>query len=380
MPHLKDLAYFRSMKPVLQVTYAISAVLLFGCAKPITEHTFPSKNIIPSVSQHELKVSGSASPVKMLYMGCGHLIIEYNGEMIVTDPYFSIQPFSPKKIKISPQDFEKYKAVVAQHGVDPSKAKSVWLAHTHYDHMMDIPLLLEENVLSKKAVIYGNEFGDDILQHFITPTQYHAVLPIERYNPLGKSQSLHWFDSTSSIRVLPILSDHAPHARVLGMNIHLMKGKLRSDYFKKNFGTIEAKTKKSQWREGDVYSFLVDFVKAGQIEYRMFIQTSGSHYPLGLPPADLLKQRSVDVAVLCLASSNYAKGYPEKLLKDVDPKKAVFIHWEDFFIHSEFNNNKLVRLTNFRKLDKRLRKVQTRGTPILQNAVMPQPGTMITIE
>ena len=327
---------------------------------------------------HHLAINHQGSPIKKLYMGCGHLIIEYNGEMIITDPYFSIQPFSlTKKIKTNLVDYEKYKATLTQHSVDLTKAKSVWLAHTHYDHMMDIPLLLSQNKLTKKAIIYGNEFGDDILQNFVTPQQYYTILPKEMFIP-GKANSTHWFDSTASIRVLPIFSDHAPHMKILGMNIHLMQGKLKGNYFRDYLTTPEAKTNKNQWREGTVYSFLVDFVKANKIEYRIFIQTSASHYPLGSPPLSLPGNKPVDVAVLCLASSNTVKPYPTEILQQLNPKKVVFIHWEDFFISSTFNHYKLVRLTNFKKIDKRLRKSKLALDPA--NYVMPQPGTMITID
>ena len=125
-------------------------LLLMACAKPISR--FPSNQIIPRSPQHHLAINHQGSPIKMLYMGCGHLIIEYNGEMIITDPYFSIQPFSlTKKIKTNLTDFEKYKVTLAQHSVDLTKTKSVWLAHTHYDHMMDIPLLLSQNKLTNNS-------------------------------------------------------------------------------------------------------------------------------------------------------------------------------------------------------------------------------------
>lgn len=362
------------------LSFCLSAILLFtGCAKSVTDHNFPSKEIIPTTTQHHLAITGQGSPIKMLYMGCGHLIIEYNGEMIVTDPYFSIQSFSPtKKIKTNLPDFERYKATLSQHSVDLTKAKSIWLAHTHYDHMMDIPLLLKQNMLTKNVTMYGNEFGDDILQNFITPSQYYTLLPKEVYNPLGKNGTRHWVDSTSSIRILPIFSDHAPHTKILGVNVHLMKGKLKNNYFRDHFKTEEAKTNKNQWREGCVYSFLVDFVKAGKIEYRVFIQTSASHYPLGQPPKEVLAEKTIDVAVLCLASSNYVTPYPIEILKALTPKKVVFIHWEDFFERAEFNKTKLVRLTNFRKIDKRL--LKSGLTPNKEDYVMPQPGTMITID
>jgi hypothetical protein len=58
--------------------------------------------------------------------------------------------------------------------------------------------------------------------------------------------------------------------------------------------------------------------------------------------------------------------------------KYIFIHWEDFFRRGSFNNYKLVRLTNFRKIDKCLRKNQLTLNP--KDDVMPQPGTMVVVK
>lgn len=157
------------MRPIHLLLYLLIS-LLIGCAHSISR--FPSNHIIPDNHEHTLTISGSGSPIKMLYMGCGHLIIEYNEEIIMTDPYFSIQPFSPfKKIKTNAVDFEEYRATLAQHSVDLTKTKSIWLAHTHYDHMMDIPFLLQQNMLTQNVTLYGNEFGDNILQNFLIPAQ-----------------------------------------------------------------------------------------------------------------------------------------------------------------------------------------------------------------
>jgi hypothetical protein len=356
------------------------SILFTSCAKEITDKTFPSNKVIPNSKQVALSIPGKTSDLKMLYLGCGHLVIEYQQEIIVVDPFFSIQPFSLfKKIKSNTADFDTYRVALNEHQVDLSKTKSIWLAHTHYDHMMDIPMMAEKSLIPVQATIYGNEFGDDILQNFPKlKSQYKELLPNQVYDPLVPAGPIpDSIPASQHITIRPILSDHAPHWRVLGINIHLMKGKLKGEYFKKKFNAPESKTKKGQWSEGCVYSFLVDFIVNGKIDYRVFIQTSGSHFPLGLPPPEILEQRSVDVALVCLASANYVEPYPVEILKVLNPDKTIFIHWEDFFIRTAFGKNKLVRLTNFRKLDKLFKGAGFKLEP--ENYVMPRPGTLISI-
>ena len=354
----------------------VVSFLFAGCSRKVTSHAFPARDIIPVSPIHTLDLPGERGPLQILYLGCGHLVIEYAGETIVTDPFFSIQSFSPGgKIASHPDEFLRYKSLVSASGLEMKNAKSVLLAHTHYDHMMDLPMLMEDGMLPATTAIYGNSYGEEILKNFLSPSQYHS-LQLQPVHDREKSRGK-WVDSTSSIRVLPILSEHAPHMRIGPVKIHLMKGGLKSGYFEKTLKTASSRTKQKTWKEGSVYSFLVDFVRGDTIEYRIFIQTSASHFPVGLPAQELLDQRPVDVAVLCLASSNTVKPYPVDMLRALKPQKTVFIHWEDFFEQATFGNYRLVRFTNFRKINKRMAKERM---PLTQDKfVMPQPGTLITI-
>jgi hypothetical protein len=352
----------------------------FGCSKEISQRNFPAKEIIPSVNTHALKIYGDRSAVQVLYLGCGHLAIRYHEEIILIDPFFSTQGFTQTKIGSNPAAFEKYKSILRDHKMDLSRTQSVWLAHTHYDHMMDLPVMLKDNFLPKETVIYGNEYGDDILANFLTAHRYHTLLPNEIHDPERDTASGTWFESASSrIRVMPILSDHAPHYKIGPFPIHLMKGKLNSAYFAAHLQQEPDITKRSRWKEGTTYSFLVDFMEKDKVEFRMFIQTSGSHYPLGQPPAAVLKARGVDAVFLCVASANYVKPYPVEILDTLKPKKIIFIHWEDFFRKPlDFEGARFVRLTNFRKFNRRLKRngFNLNG----KDYVMPRPGTLLTIE
>lgn len=350
-----------------------------GCSKEISENNFPGYKIIPSLNTHQLTVYGDRNPVDVLYLGCGHLAVRYQQEVILIDPFFSTHGFLQKKVASKTNAFEKYQALLTSHGMDLSQTKSVWLAHTHYDHMMDVPLLLKKKILPENAVIYGNEFGNDILTNFVAPDQYHTLQPEEVYNPKTGKVKPKWIASSSAnIRVMPILSDHAPHYKFGPFPIHLMKGNLKPHYFPTHLKDEQDVTKRGRWKEGCTYSFLIDFMEKDAITFRLFVQTSGSHYPLGRPPADVVKARAVDVALLCVASANYVKPYPIDILDTLKPRKVVFIHWEDFFRKPlDFEGARLVRFTNFRKLHRRLKR--NGYEPNQKDYVMPRPGTLLTI-
>ncbi len=359
-------------------------LLTTACAKTIPEKGFP-RTIIPSVDQFTFHIQHSPDSIRVLYLGCGHLIICYRQENIVIDPFFSTHGFTKSKLFSDTIAFQKYENILHKQRVNLNDTKSVWIAHTHYDHMSDLPLLLEKKQINSTTPIYGNEYGASILQNFITPQQYHPLTKELTYNP-EQPNSVSFMNASPSISVLPIRSDHAPHYKIFGLQIHLMTGKLKANYFKQKFIHATDTTSRGQWKEGCTYSYLIDFKTNDHIDYRLFIQTSASHYPLGRPPLDVLRERPVDVAFLCAASSDYVKKkYPIHILRDLFPnhptKKAnvVWIHWEDFFGKPlAFEKARLVRMTNFKGLGKRLRKAGF--TPDSTHQVMPRPGTVVTIK
>jgi hypothetical protein len=369
---------------ISHIGWFICFVLLAGCAKKITERSLPFKNIGPASDRHVVQMTGASrtDSLQILYLGCGHLVMQFKDEIISIDPYFSIQPFTPgKKIKTNTVDYTKWLQAVGRHKMDLKKTKSIWLAHSHYDHMMDLPFMMEKNHFTDSLKIYGSEDGTRTFTNFKNVLSRYQVLAESQVFVPNAAATPTPIAAGKNIEVLPIRSDHAPHFKFLGITFHLMKGRVKRKYFEDHYDDVRDKTKKSQWREGATYSFLIDFKTGTRIDYRVFVQTSGSHFPLGKPPEGLLKQRPVDVALLCLASSNYAKPYPVEIMQYLNrfsSPKYMFIHWEDFFTRGSFDNYKLVRLTNFRKIARRLTKSTISLNPA--NDVMPQPGTMVVVK
>jgi hypothetical protein len=133
-----------------------------------------------------------------------------------------------------------------------------------------------------------------------------------------------WVSAGPRLRFMALLSEHAP------IIAHLK-------FFE---GTYSAPlqalpTRAFGWREGQTLAYLIDFLSAdGQaVDFRVHYQDAASTPPLGFPPAfaQPQDQRRVDLAILCMPGFDQVANYPEGIMKRLNPRNVVIIHWEDFF-------------------------------------------------
>jgi len=267
------------------------------------------------------------------YTGCGGLYILKDNQGIMFDPFFSNQKIGrigtsvlrdKKKLASNPEMIDAgITSIENATGKLSGNPTTIFTAHSHYDHLMDVPAVVSK--LNKVPTVYLNRSGFNtcynvldtnkvfILENFMT-TQEVMRPPITLQSQDG------------TINVYPILADHNPHFK----NISFFSGSKTEpiNYFTNAFG----KTKANDWLEGNTFSFLIDYLgRDGHIDFRIFIQSSSCNPPAGVPPTALLKDKSVDLAFLTPASFHFSPDYPCTLLQAVNPKEIVWIHWEDFF-------------------------------------------------
>jgi hypothetical protein len=111
------------------------------------------------------------------------------------------------------------------------------------------------------------------------------------------------------------------------MPVHAWRGSLAEDL-------DERPRTASDWAEGEVYAYLIDFLDApgGRPVFRVYFQDSGTHEPVGYVPPSLLDEKRVDVALLCVGGDfERLRRHPEGILENTRPRHAVLGHWEDFF-------------------------------------------------
>lgn len=331
----------------------------------------------------EIRVGEGGGKVDIQYLGCGGLYIRHEGIAIVTDPFFSNQRiFTLAKstlfggrVHSKPRyiNFAKQRVLDSLKITEPilqQETKAIFVSHGHYDHLMDVPYVFS-NWFNHQPDIYVNQSSFNTCVNAIKkPDKLHnaeAIMSVR--NQLGASVDFHTREG-SVVKVYPMRADHNPHA----LNIKFYSGAVMCPlpYFK----NPESKTHANDWLEGRTLSFLVDIEQRDSILFRMFIQSSSAHFPEGLPPVSLLQRRPVDLAVLGVASYHFSeKSYPCDYLEAMRAKKAVFIHWEDFFRNYK-RKPKTVLATDVPRFFKSILPACVTSKPEYS---MPAPGVVTTV-
>ncbi len=320
---------------------------------------------------------GAEKKISVQYLGCGGLYILKDGNGIMIDPFFSNQKLMRLVSSVLGKDHGRRKLFsdpkmittglnsMANSSGDLGNVKAILTAHSHYDHMMDVPAIFER--LSNQPIVFANQSGFNtcrnvidvnkmvVLENHMT-TQDFSRPPIELEISKGK------------IHIYPILAEHNPHFK----NIKFFSGSRMEpvSYFTDPYG----KTSGNDWLEGKTFSFLIDYIDVnGSVEFRIFVQSSSCNPPAGVPPPQLLKSKSVDIAFLGVASYHFSPDYPCSLLKTINPKEVAWIHWEDFY-RRYTKKPKIIRGTDVIKFFE-----IPCVSPYKPKALIPWPGTTFDI-
>jgi hypothetical protein len=282
--------------------------------------------------------------IKINYLGSGGYFIENSKDAILIDPFFSHQPILGLSFKKIATDSLAVTAGLSPIRDEIKKVDGVFVSHTHYDHLMDVPYVFNHFLDTSRAdlKIYGSKSMETILESVISPTHLEMIKPfLSDVSDTGK-----WiYLQNSTIRVLPIKTDHAPHLKKI-IPIHFYKGEAKSI---KGFQKDTDKTKARQWKGGDTFAFLIDFLEDEKIDFRIYVQSSSAAPTNGFVNEKVLSEAAVNLAILGSASFSNVKCYPNGIIDNITPEKIVICHWEDFFIPYQQSPNRLVRATNIRK-------------------------------
>lgn len=284
-----------------------------------------SKDFVDSLT------SASGRKITATYLGCGGLLLKNGNDAVLIDPFFSNQ----KTGKIGRSVFlgRSGRAIIRpdrkmvdlglatiKKNLGNGRVHAIVSAHSHYDHLMDVPLIYQ--FLDKEPRLLLTRSGYNIIHNTVDSSD--VSLSEELEDPRSP-KPFEIGTSTGSIRIYPIRADHNPHFR----HVKFFSGTQLKPV--NDLRDPAAKTKANLWLEGNTFSFLIDFLDAdGSIDFRAFIQSSSCHPPAGIPPAGL-RERPVDIAFIGVVSYQFSPGFPCELIAAIEPRKVVWIHWEDFF-------------------------------------------------
>lgn len=335
-----------------------------------------SSQVIKSADCRLLSSAIKGEEIKLNYLGCGGFAFQRGENTVLVDPYFS--PVSVSAVAWSTlfgvKNLQSQENQIVE-GLSPvfkneaNQVHSIWVSHSHYDHLMDVPYVFNRYPKSKKAKVYGSGSTYNILKSVIDEDQIKVV---------GSGISTYDFPN-DKLRISSMVTSHAPHYRLLGIPISFFCGKAEAD---STYRSELDFSKAGKWRLGQTYAFIFDYLdEQGEIEYRIFLQSSAS-YPADLADlSDLQKQHPFNLAILGAASFKYVNDYPDAIIKAIKPEKAIICHWEDFFVPFEKRKERVVRATNLKKyianFHKQMPYLNQRGE---EQFIIPKPGVGIRIE
>lgn len=318
-----------------------------------------------------------ATTLQIRYLGAGGVLLKRGEDALLTAPFFSNPTFS--RLVFGQLGFVEFKAntdeinrfLGPQDRSDLGLVTAVLVGHAHYDHLMDVPYIKHQFL--PNATIYGSDTmkhtlaGDETLdREKVRSLESRAWSAPAAGQPESPPQ---WTPVGRRMRVLALKSEHAP--------IFFSWWKFSPEGYDAPLKALP--TRPWGWREGQTLAYLIDFLGEDErtVDFRVHFQDAASNPPLGFPP--LFKgapdERPVDVAIICVPGFDQVKNYPEGLIRHIQPRAVVLIHWENFFtpLPSDRAELRTVPKTDIEDFLARL-KPAARGASVK----MPAPGAWLS--
>lgn len=334
-----------------------------------------------------------AGSVQVQYTGCGGYMVDYAGEVVMLDPFFSnISMFHAATHSISTDTalvndfFNKHFGSIRD---TAGRIGTVLLSHAHHDHLADLPALIQNNLFREHLRVFGSRTVVNLLRTYpdILPDTGSQLTDLERQfrlmstSPGIKSEpeaSSFVYTAGGRIRFAAIPSNHAGHYRFFyPRKLPFTKGHIDQPLPKPPDHALN-------FKEGHNFNYLIDLLdEQGSPVFRIFSNAGAAcNAGVGLPPENVLKEKSVDLLLICGANYNIAKNYPLPLIEYLHPASLFVVHWENFFqpIPSLHKRPEAVPNTNVPKLMHLLEAfAQKNGYP--KTIILEQPlSRMVTFE
>ncbi|WP_027501208.1 MBL fold metallo-hydrolase [Rhodococcus sp. UNC363MFTsu5.1] len=227
------------------------------------------------------------------FLGVASLLVDDGSSAIMTDGFFSRPGLARVALGRIAPDATRIDAALARAAV--TRLEAVIPVHTHFDHALDSPAVAERT----GARLVGGESTAWIGRGHGLPADRIAVA-----TP-GAAMALGAFEVTM------IESHHCPPDRYPGQII----------------APVVPPVKTSAYRCGEAWSIIVGHPSSGR---SLLVQGSAGYVP------GALAGRRADVAYLGVGQLGvqpdaYIEEYWRETVREVGARRAVLIHWDDFF-------------------------------------------------
>jgi L-ascorbate metabolism protein UlaG (beta-lactamase superfamily) len=293
----------------------------------------------PLADRPAAPAAGEAT-VEMRYLGAAGLYLRWGEDAILLGPYFS----NPGLLRTLFGRWRADRLAVERGlaGLPVAEVEAILAGHAHYDHVGDLPAILE---MAPRATVYVNESGARALAYYST----------DRVRTLDGSAGWVWLARGTErrpIRFLAIPSEHAPQ-----VDHHLWAAGGLSRPWHEPWTEHRFR----QLKAGQTFALVIDLLSSDlrTVRYRLYYQDAAASEGVGVPPrftgADA---HPYDLAVLCIASyDKVARGkQPGAILEALHPRHVLVAHYDDFFRPQDRPVRFVSLLTNG-KVDRYLRAV-----------------------
>ncbi len=298
------------------------ALIPLGCAAPFSVRLdqCPVAGAPPGVPE------GSALVVH--YLGVSGFLLKHGDDVVLTAPMYSNPSLAEAVLDhaIRPDSAQVDRFLPPE----AADAHAILVGHSHYDHLLDVSDIARRHAL--QARVYGSPTTRHLLAPF--PGLADRVITVEEGDLGDHERPGRWLEVAPRVRIMALASHHStqvtlelpfnPHP----MPVHVWRGGLERD-------REDPPRTASDWAEGAVYAYVIDFLDAprGRPAFRVYFQDSGTDEPVGYVPETILREKRVDVALLCVGGDFHRlRRHPEGILENTRPRHAVLGHWEDFFV------------------------------------------------
>jgi hypothetical protein len=263
----------------------------------------------------------TSGAVDVRYTGSGGVYIGWQGNAILLGPFFSNPGLIAAQFRNLHHDTDR----IQQHmqALTGAPIRAILTGHSHYDHIGDVPIVARQ--YAPQAKIYTNSTGTRMLAAYSDLRGRLATIdektPISITDAAGKEV----------MRIRAVVSDHAPQL----CSCRHWPCDYADCEIDKDWTTPFEQHKLREFCGGQAYAFVIDLMNGKNIVYRIYYNDAAPAAPLGIPDDGLSAEHPYDLAILCMASYDFAKQYPAKLLEAIKPRHVVLSHYEDFFSKSE---------------------------------------------
>jgi len=336
----------RKTKHISKLYCLILTLLTSLSIQTVSAGTLDNLPLFSGVDLEQIEANNPGTPrVDIQYLGVGGYLIKWGEDEIMFAPSYS----NPDPISLL-LNTRPNKSIINRMIPDVSGVEMILVGHSHYDHLLDVPYIMEEHATN--AVVYGSK----TMKHLIASEVDESRIQILNDDAGSYEQAGNWiYNPSGKIRIMALKSDHAPNATLFKGVIKAADGSIINEIdwlFEVSPGSLEEDldalpTSAFFWKEGQSFAYLVDFLDdSGNVAFRFHYEDAASTPNRGFVPESVLAEKEVDMAILTVANFNEIKMpaevdaenpdnqillYPQGIINNLKASHYVLGHWENFF-------------------------------------------------